>query len=45
MEPIEVVFDDPRSGLQRFTAWIQPPQRHHGEMRDVRFGLRKSSAR
>ncbi|MGH2942924.1 MAG: hypothetical protein ACRDLN_09175 [Solirubrobacteraceae bacterium] len=44
MEPIEVVFEDPRSGLQRLTAWIQPPQRHHGELHDVQFGLRESPA-
>src|SRR4051794_25774986 len=26
MQPIEIVFDDPRLGVQRITGWIQPPQ-------------------
>jgi hypothetical protein len=45
MEPIEVVFDDPLRGLQRIVGAIQPPQRHHGELHHVQFGLRESPAR
>lgn len=45
MEPVEVVFDDPCLGLQRIAGAIQPPQRHHGELHDVRFGLRQAEAR
>jgi hypothetical protein len=41
MEPIEVVFDDPRLGLQRIVGWIQPPQRHNGDLHDIQFGLRE----
>jgi hypothetical protein len=44
MQPIEIVFDDPLRGLQRITGWVQPPQRRHGDLRDVRFGLRAADA-
>lgn len=45
MEPIEVVFDDPCLGLRRIVGSVQAPQRHHGELHDVQFGLRESPAR
>jgi len=45
MEPIEIVFDDPRLGLHRIVGAIQPPQRHHGELHHVQFGLHESPAR
>jgi hypothetical protein len=44
MAPIEIVFNDPRLGLQRIVGAIQPPQRHHGELHHVQFGLHESPA-
>jgi hypothetical protein len=41
MDPIDIVFDDPRRGLQRITGWVQPPQRHNGDLHDIPFGLRE----
>lgn len=41
MDPIEIVFDDPRLGLQRISGWIQPPQRRDGDLHDIQFGLRE----
>ena len=41
MEPIELVFDDPRLGLQRIIGWIQPPQQRNGGLQDIEFGLRE----
>ena len=41
MEPIDIVFDDPRLGLQRITGWIQPPQRRAGDLYEIEFGLRE----
>ena len=39
MKPIELVFDDPRLGLQRIVGWVQPPQRHHGDLHEIEFDL------
>lgn len=40
MDPVEIVFDDPRLGLQRLTGWVQPPQRRSGgDLHDVEFDL------
>lgn len=41
MEPIEIVFEEPRLGLQRIIGWVQPPQRRNGDLRDIQFGLRE----
>jgi hypothetical protein len=41
MDPIEIVFDDPRLGLQRISGWIQPPQRRNSDLHDIQFGLRE----
>lgn len=41
MDPIEIVFDEPRRGLQRISGWIQPPQRRNGDLHDIQFGLRE----
>jgi hypothetical protein len=39
--PIELVFDDPRLGLQRIIGWIEPPQRRHGDLHEIEFRLRE----
>jgi hypothetical protein len=44
MDPIEVVFDDPRLGRQRIIGWVQPPQVRCGELREIEFGLREPAA-
>lgn len=41
MEPIEIVFDDSRRGLQRIVGWVEPPQRRNGDLQDIQFGLRE----
>jgi hypothetical protein len=41
MEPVELVFDDPRLGLQRIVGWVQPPQLRHGELHEIEFDLRE----
>jgi hypothetical protein len=41
MDPIEIVFDDPRLGVQRISGWIQPPQRRNSDLHDIQFGLRE----
>jgi len=42
--PIELVVDDPCGEHQRIVGRLQPPQRRHGELRDVEFALRKLGA-
>jgi hypothetical protein len=37
MKPIEIVFDDP--GLPRIVGWVEPPQRRHGALHEIEFGL------
>jgi hypothetical protein len=44
IEPIELVFDDPRRGLQRIVAHIQPPQTRRGDVHDVTFDLRETAS-
>jgi hypothetical protein len=39
--PIELVFDDPRLGLQRIIGQIEPPQRRCGDLHKIEFGLRE----
>lgn len=41
IKPVEVVFEDPGGRLQRITGWIEPPQVHHGQLREIEFGLRE----
>jgi hypothetical protein len=40
MQPIEVVFEDPRRGPQRIVGRVQPPQRRCGELYEIEFDLR-----
>jgi hypothetical protein len=40
MQPIELVFDDPRHGRQRIVGSVQPPQARRGELYEIEFGLR-----
>ena len=42
-EPIELVFDDPRLGLQRIIGQIEPPQLHRGDLHEIKFGLREAA--
>jgi hypothetical protein len=39
MQPVEIVFDDPLLGRQRILGWIEPPQRRHGELHEIAFGI------
>ncbi len=41
LEPIELVFDDPRLGRQRIIGRVQPPQVRRGGLHDIEFGLRE----
>lgn len=41
IEPIELVFDDPRLGLQRITGQIEPPQHRRNDLHEIEFGLRQ----
>jgi hypothetical protein len=41
IDPIEVVVDDPHAERQRIVGRVQPPQVHHGALRDINFALRK----
>jgi hypothetical protein len=43
MEPVELVFDDPRLGLQRIFGWVQPPRLRHGELHEIEFDVRESA--
>jgi hypothetical protein len=40
MQPVELVFDDPRHGRQRLVGSVQPPQMRRGELYEIEFGLR-----
>jgi hypothetical protein len=44
IEPIELVFDDPRLGPQRIVGWIEPPQRRRGDLHQIEFGLREPTS-
>jgi hypothetical protein len=37
--PIELVVDDPRSEHERIVGGLQPPQRRHGQLREIEFGF------
>jgi hypothetical protein len=39
IEPIEVVVDDPCGEQQRMIGGLRPPQRRHGQLREIEFGL------
>jgi hypothetical protein len=41
IDPIEVVVDDPHGARQRILGLVQPPQAHHGRLRDIEFALRR----
>lgn len=41
IDPIEVVVDDPHGGRERILGSVEPPQVHHGLLRDIDFALRK----
>jgi hypothetical protein len=41
IDPIEVVVDDPHGARQRIVGSVQPPQAHHGRLRDIEFALRR----
>lgn len=41
IDPIEVVVDDPRGERLHIIGSIQPPETHHGQLRDIQFGLRE----
>ena len=43
MQPVEIVFDDPRLGRQQIIGWVQPPQLRHGDLYEVEFGLREAA--
>jgi len=35
--PIEIVVDDPQSEHERMVGGLQPPQRRHGQLREIEF--------
>jgi hypothetical protein len=37
--PIELVVDDPQSEHERMVGSLQPPQRRHGQLREIEFGF------
>lgn len=39
ISPIELVVDDPQSELERVVGCLQPPQRRHGQLREIEFGF------
>jgi hypothetical protein len=41
IDPIEVVVDDPSGGQERMIGGLCPPQRRHGQLREMAFGLRE----
>ncbi len=41
MEAIELVADHTGTGDMRIVGHVQPPQRRHGEMYEIEFGLRE----
>lgn len=45
IDPIEVVVDDPNGARQRILGSVQPPQAHHGRLRDIEFALRRVEQR
>ena len=41
IDPIEVVVDDPDAERERIVGRVEPPQVHHGPLRDIEFALRR----
>jgi hypothetical protein len=41
IDPIEVVVDDRHSEHERIVGCLQPPQRRHGQLREIEFGFRE----
>ncbi len=41
IDPIEVVVDEPAGWRHRIVGRVEPPQVHHGPLRDIEFALRK----
>jgi hypothetical protein len=39
IDPIEVVVDDPGGEQKRMIGGLPPPQRRHGQLREIEFGL------
>jgi hypothetical protein len=39
IDPIELVIDDPPGEHERMTGGLRPPQRRHGELREIEFGF------
>jgi hypothetical protein len=39
--PIELVIEDPRGEHEHMIGDVRPPQRRHGRLRDIEFGLRE----
>jgi hypothetical protein len=39
IDPIEVVVDDPCGEHERMIGGLRPPQRRHGQLREIEFGL------
>jgi hypothetical protein len=44
MDPIELIFGDPGSGLQRIIGWLEPPHARHRELHEIEFGFRESTS-
>lgn len=42
--PIELIVDEPSGECERMTGGLQPPQRRHGQLREIEFGLRELPA-
>jgi hypothetical protein len=41
IDPIELVVDDPYGEHERIIGGLRPPQRRHGQVREIEFGLRE----
>jgi hypothetical protein len=41
IDPIEVIVDDPDAERERIVGRVEPPQVHHGPLRDIEFALRR----
>jgi hypothetical protein len=45
LHPIELVADDLQRGDVRIVGHLQPPQRRHGELSEIEFGVREVADR
>lgn len=43
IDPIEVVIDDSSGEQERIIGGLRPPQRRHGRLREIEFGLHERS--